>query len=93
MGGSSIFFTSMATGMILSVSWGTKELDGEEGPDGRGEGSDVTSGTSGKTNGKGKEGSRSRTNDRKTDETGSAGNRKGRDAKIEVEQPEFEING
>jgi len=25
MGGSSIFFTSMATGMILSVSWGTKE--------------------------------------------------------------------
>jgi len=27
MGGSSIFFTSMATGMILSVSWGTKELE------------------------------------------------------------------
>ena len=26
MGGSSIFFTSMATGMILSVSWGTREL-------------------------------------------------------------------
>jgi cell division protein FtsW len=25
MGGSSIFFTCMATGMILSVSWGTKE--------------------------------------------------------------------
>ncbi len=25
MGGSSIFFTSMATGMILSVSWGSKE--------------------------------------------------------------------
>ncbi len=25
MGGSSIFFTSMATGMILSVSWGTKD--------------------------------------------------------------------
>ena len=25
MGGSSIFFTSMATGMILSVSWGTRE--------------------------------------------------------------------
>jgi len=31
MGGSSIFFTSMATGMILSVSWGTKEMPGEEG--------------------------------------------------------------
>jgi cell division protein FtsW len=26
MGGSSIFFTSIATGMILSVSWGTKEV-------------------------------------------------------------------
>ena len=26
MGGSSIFFTSMATGMILSVSWGTREI-------------------------------------------------------------------
>ncbi|HDS06932.1 MAG TPA: cell division protein FtsW, partial [Bacteroides sp.] len=25
MGGSSIFFTSMATGMILSVSWGSRE--------------------------------------------------------------------
>ena len=31
MGGSSIFFTSMATGMILSVSWGTKEQPGETG--------------------------------------------------------------
>ena len=30
MGGSSIFFTSMATGMILSVSWGTREVRGEE---------------------------------------------------------------
>jgi cell division protein FtsW len=30
MGGSSILFTSMATGMILSVSWGTKEISGEE---------------------------------------------------------------
>jgi hypothetical protein len=29
MGGSSIFFTSMATGMILSVSWGTREMPGE----------------------------------------------------------------
>ena len=28
MGGSSIFFTSIATGMILSVSWGTKEMPG-----------------------------------------------------------------
>jgi cell division protein FtsW len=28
MGGSSIFFTSIATGMILSVSWGTKETPG-----------------------------------------------------------------
>jgi cell division protein FtsW len=30
MGGSSIFFTSMATGMILSVSWGTKESAAEK---------------------------------------------------------------
>ncbi|MFH0759566.1 MAG: putative peptidoglycan glycosyltransferase FtsW [Bacteroidota bacterium] len=30
MGGSSIFFTSMATGMILSVSWGTKEVPGDQ---------------------------------------------------------------
>jgi len=29
MGGSSIFFTSMATGMILSVSWGTREDESE----------------------------------------------------------------
>lgn len=31
MGGSSIFFTSMATGMILSVSWGTREVPLAEG--------------------------------------------------------------
>jgi cell division protein FtsW len=30
MGGSSIFFTSMATGMILSVSWGTKEAESQQ---------------------------------------------------------------
>jgi len=30
MGGSSIFFTSLATGMILSVSWGTKEVEPEQ---------------------------------------------------------------
>ena len=30
MGGSSIFFTSMAAGMILSVSWGTKEEKSEK---------------------------------------------------------------
>ena len=30
MGGSSIFFTSMATGMILSVSWGTREDEAEK---------------------------------------------------------------
>lgn len=30
MGGSSIFFTSLATGMILSVSWGTKADEGEK---------------------------------------------------------------
>ena len=30
MGGSSIFFTSMATGMILSLSWGTREDESEK---------------------------------------------------------------
>ena len=30
MGGSSIFFTSMAAGMILSVSWGTEDLESEQ---------------------------------------------------------------
>ncbi len=30
MGGSSIFFTSMATGMVLSVSWGTKEVESQK---------------------------------------------------------------
>jgi cell division protein FtsW len=30
MGGSSIFFTSLATGMILSVSWGTKESESQK---------------------------------------------------------------
>ncbi|MDF1574991.1 MAG: FtsW/RodA/SpoVE family cell cycle protein [Bacteroidales bacterium] len=34
MGGSSIFFTSMATGMILSVSWGTREQSGATGEGG-----------------------------------------------------------
>ena len=44
MGGSSIFFTSMATGMILSVSWGTKEMPGEVGESGEGSDEDVASG-------------------------------------------------
>ncbi len=44
MGGSSIFFTSMATGMILSVSWGTKEIPGEKGESGEGSDEDAASG-------------------------------------------------
>ena len=36
MGGSSIFFTSLATGMILSVSWGTKDVEPEQSGDGKG---------------------------------------------------------
>ena len=44
MGGSSIFFTSMATGMILSVSWGTKEIPAEAGESGEGSDEDVASG-------------------------------------------------
>ena len=46
MGGSSIFFTSIATGMILSVSWGTKEIPGEAGESGEGSDEDVASGDS-----------------------------------------------
>jgi cell division protein FtsW len=44
MGGSSIFFTSMATGMILSVSWGTRELPGEESEPGTEDGENNTAG-------------------------------------------------
>jgi hypothetical protein len=44
MGGSSIFFTSIATGMILSVSWGTKEIPAEAGESGEGSDEDVASG-------------------------------------------------
>ena len=44
MGGSSIFFTSMATGMILSVSWGTRELPGEESEPGKEDGEKNTAG-------------------------------------------------
>ena len=47
MGGSSIFFTSMATGMILSVSWGTKEDASEKEKDENEKGKDE----SGKFNG------------------------------------------
>ncbi len=42
MGGSSIFFTSLATGMILSVSWGTKEDENEQSTDGEKEGTQGT---------------------------------------------------
>ena len=41
MGGSSIFFTSMATGMILSVSWGSREIPGEEGKSEKGSDDDA----------------------------------------------------
>ncbi len=41
MGGSSIFFTSMATGMILSVSWGSRGIPGEEGKSEKGSDDDA----------------------------------------------------
>ena len=47
MGGSSIFFTSMATGMILSVSWGTKEVDTVASPQAESVGSGGEAGAAG----------------------------------------------
>lgn len=87
MGGSSIFFTSMATGMILSVSWGTKELDGE----GKG-------GEQAEDQAKPQNGSAAGGNGRSTSSDAAGGkgtgNRKGeRGQKEKVNEPEFEING
>ena len=82
MGGSSIFFTSMATGMILSVSWGTKELDGEGNseevtPGGAEEGKAASAGQDGGDITHHEEWTRvKRTKEHK-----------------EVRQPEFEVNG
>jgi len=82
MGGSSIFFTSMATGMILSVSWGTKELEGDrrtaqDNSDGPGKSVDHGSGQPGDEQTKQHEWSRVE---------GSRSDKK-------VRQPEFEIDG
>ncbi len=86
MGGSSIFFTSMATGMILSVSWGTKELDGEA------TGSEQPAEQAGQQNGSGPGGNKATS---ATDARNRAeqGRKKRRDEKKEVNEPEFEING
>jgi cell division protein FtsW len=49
MGGSSIFFTSMATGMILSVSWGSQEIPGRENTEDAEGGGEVAAGETAET--------------------------------------------
>jgi cell division protein FtsW len=82
MGGSSIFFTSMATGMILSVSWGTKELDGE----GKPETGETRNADSGKKDSAGKRETEAIRHEEWT-RVSKAKQQK------EEKQPEFEING
>ena len=82
MGGSSIFFTSMATGMILSVSWGTKELDGE----GKPETGETRNADSGKKDSAGKREKEAIRHEEWT-RVSKAKQQK------EEKQPEFEING
>jgi len=85
MGGSSIFFTSMATGMILSVSWGTKELDGEA------KGEEEPAEKAGRKSGSGPGGNGAPSADGRNQT--QQGRKKPRDEKKEVNEPEFEING
>jgi cell division protein FtsW len=85
MGGSSIFFTSMATGMILSVSWGTKELDGEA------KGDEEPAEKAGRKSGSGPGGNGAPSADDRNQT--QQGRKKPRDEKKEVNEPEFEING
>lgn len=82
MGGSSIFFTSMATGMILSVSWGTKELDGERSVE------EKKPGSSGKGN---DNSTREGEEDSSSHEEWTQVNRSKKHK--EERQPEFEVNG
>jgi hypothetical protein len=85
MGGSSIFFTSMAAGMILSVSWGTKE-EPTAGPEERSEPSGEEPEERSKGKGKRRKGKAG------TDETEeTAGSITANAVKIN-KQPEFEIN-
>ncbi len=87
MGGSSIFFTSMATGMILSVSWGTKELDGEGNVEGDREGDGGREGDAepGEKN--------TRVSSRENPQQRARRKPAGKGEKEPVNQPEFEING
>ncbi len=82
MGGSSIFFTSMAAGMILSVSWGTKELDTVPGVTGDAPGGQLEKGKKRS----GRQGEGPATSQEWTHVDGTKPNKK-------VRQPEFEIDG
>lgn len=82
MGGSSIFFTSMATGMILSVSWGTKELDADSEKTGEAPGGQQETG--------GKRSARQREDDAASQEWTHV---QGAKSSQKIRQPEFEIDG
>jgi len=95
MGGSSIFFTSMAAGMILSVSWGTREIDDNEKEDIKGS---ESSGEGGKStlgkNGGGREKDDEWTHvGGKAAGTGDGGRRNGKQGtQKKIREPEFEVN-
>jgi cell division protein FtsW len=86
MGGSSIFFTSLATGMILSVSWGTKEVEPER--SGALEGEAKQSETS-KVESRTKPNKKSQGESRKA----KAKNQRAESNRTENSQVEFEVNG
>ncbi|MGW8314653.1 MAG: FtsW/RodA/SpoVE family cell cycle protein [Bacteroidales bacterium] len=87
MGGSSIFFTSMATGMILSVSWGTKELDGD------GKGTEQQEEQVSRQNGSGSGGNGKAGAAKEAHMKGSRNRKEERGENEKVNEPEFEING
>jgi len=79
MGGSSIFFTSLATGMILSVSWGTKEAESGK--------SKVESELSASEMAKEPVRANGESNSKKTE------NKRSKSRKTETDKVEFEVNG
>jgi len=95
MGGSSIFFTSMATGMILSVSWGTREKEGKEKENSEISGSNSEGGkdTPGNNRIRKEDDSEWTHVERKTARAGDGGRRNEKPGKPKkIRQPEFEVN-
>jgi cell division protein FtsW len=93
MGGSSIFFTSMATGMILSVSWGTKEMESGKDESGKEESrkDDISPGITG---GNGTENKASDTGKGKngTDQSETQKGKRTTGNRTEDRKVEFEVN-